>query len=256
MEDRYDTIEQYLRGGMPAAEREAFEARLREDPALREELQAFRMAKEVLEVGIADGLRADFATWQKEAADPKPARSLKLRVHPRIWAIAASLLFLLGVFAFWRVQQFGGDTLAAQYYDSSELTGIRSVGAGQGELEAGLSALRAGQFEAAAAAFQAFDPVNPNYADARYLLANTWYQSGNLGEAVSILQELQNHTDPAMSEKAEWLLLLTYLKDGRKGNPEFESLFGKINGDPGHSFYPKARELRKKLNSFWAGWKR
>ncbi len=254
MEDLYNTIEQYLRGQMPAQEREAFEARLRDDPALREEVQAFRMATEVLEVGIADGLRADFANWQKEAADPKPARSIPLRVHPGVWAIAASLLFLLGVFAFWRVQQLDSDTLAAHYYDPAGLTGVRSAGAGQGELDAGLAALRAGQLDAAATVFQAFDPASPYYADARYLLANTWYQSGNLDEAVSVLQQLQNHPDPAMSEKSDWLLLLTYLKDGRKESPEFESLKEKIISDPDHSFYPKAVELQEKLDSFWAGW--
>ncbi|HMQ87290.1 MAG TPA: tetratricopeptide repeat protein [Flavilitoribacter sp.] len=256
MEDLYDTIEQYVLGKMPEGEKAEFEARMNADPALQDEVAAFRVAREILETGIADSLRADFAGWQSAKAGPKPARRAFLRVHSRVWAVAASLLLLLGIFGYWRVSQYSGDTLAANFYDSSELTTVRSAPAGQGELDAGLSALRAGNFEAAATAFQAFEPSNPYYIDAQYLLANTWYQSGKLNDAETILQQLQTNSDPVISEKADWLLLLAYLKDGRKGNPETIQLLDKISADPGHSFYPKAAELKRELGRFWSGWSR
>ncbi|MCB9280235.1 MAG: hypothetical protein H6562_15185 [Lewinellaceae bacterium] len=256
MEDLYDTIEQYVLGKMPEGERAGFEARMNADPDLKEEVAAFRVARQVLETGIADSLRADFAEWKADQADPKPARRAFLRVHSRVWAVAASLLLLLGIFGYWRVSQYSGDTLASNFYDSSELTAVRSAPAGQGELDAGLSALRAGNFEAAASAFQAFDPSNAYFTDAQYLLANTWYQSGKLGEAEAILKQLQTNSDPEISEKADWLLLLAYLKGGRKGSPETTQLLDKITGDTGHSFYPKAVELKRELGSFWSGWSR
>ena len=52
------------------------------------------------------------------------------------------------------------------------------------------------------------------------------------------------------------LLLLAYLKGGRKGSPETTQLLDKITGDTGHSFYPKAVELKRELGSFWSGWSR
>jgi anti-sigma factor RsiW len=60
MEELYDTIEQYLRGQLSDSQKEDFERRLNEDAKLREEVEAFRIAREVIEEGIASQLRSDF----------------------------------------------------------------------------------------------------------------------------------------------------------------------------------------------------
>ncbi|MCB0608555.1 MAG: hypothetical protein KDD12_12625 [Lewinella sp.] len=76
MEDLYDTIEQYVLGKMPEGERAGFEARMNADPALKEEVAAFRVARQVLKkLPTACALTLPDGSWPRRTLRRRAGRS-------------------------------------------------------------------------------------------------------------------------------------------------------------------------------------
>jgi TolA-binding protein len=253
MEDLYDLIENYLDGRLPENEKAAFEERLRQEPSLQEEVEAMRVARQTIEVGIADRLRAELQTMAAEnpgVAGPVKGRVVSLK---RIMAVAAGFLLLLAIGAYWQAQlNYSGPALAVQFYDDAALAGTRSGIQSANELSPGLSALQAEDYPTAIAAFSAIPDSSAYFSDAQYLLANALYLSGRYDEAIPVLQALQGCPDPLIAEKADWLLALSYLNNGRKEDPAFTGLVNDIALNADHAFHPQAVQVQQKLDSFWS----
>jgi hypothetical protein len=166
MEELYDTIEQYLRGQLSDSQKEDFERRLNEDAKLREEMEAFRIAREVIEEGIASQLRSDFKVWDSE----KPARIISLR---RVLAVAASVAILIVAIGFWQVQQnYSNEALAANFYDDTNST-TRAIEGDESVLNEALSAYQDTDYAKAITLLNNIPDTNTYYLDAQFLLAQS-----------------------------------------------------------------------------------
>lgn len=255
MEELYETIENYLHGKLPEAAHRAFAERLQQEPELRAEVEAFRLSEAVIEEGIADRLRTDFAAWDLETPQQQPARVVALRSVRRWVAVAASLLVLSFTFLQWRStqQNYNSDTLAA-FYHNNDLGITRSGSTIDNELRPALAAIQSENYPLAIQQLLTVSDTASFYPDARYLLADTYFRDGQYDESEAALAPLLAGPDVLLKEKAEWLQVLIALKEGKKNDPEFQQRLNRISSDPNHSFQPSAAALQQTLAGFWVQW--
>ncbi|HMQ46325.1 MAG TPA: tetratricopeptide repeat protein [Saprospiraceae bacterium] len=255
MEELYDTIENYLQNRLSESEKTAFEQRIKSEPDLATEVEAHRTAQEAIEFQIAEQMRADFKAWGASATKSASATKGRIVAIRRVWAVAASVLLLIAAVGYWQIQQrFSSDALANAFYDQTELSETRGLDTPKNTLSEAVEAIRNQQYEQAIQQLNTISDTSSYAADAQYLMAVAHFEAGHPEQGTSILQQLQNNSDQLLSEKADWLLLLTYLKNGQKTTPEFNNLLEKISQDSNHAFYPKAKALKQKLDQFWADW--
>lgn len=241
---------------MVGAERQTFEAEVAADPALAEELDVHRLAREAIELSISDNLRVQMQHWQEmEASDTKNEEAKVVKMAPRrtlgrILAIAASVLLILATGTFWFANEsYSADKMAMSYYESTPISLVR--GDNDAPLAPGITAIQAGDYVGAETFLKGISEDHEYYADAQYLLGRTYYQQGEAQQAIEVLQGLGNNANPNLVESANWLVVLSYLQMGDTSNSDFQSLLDTMVNDSGHSFHPKAVELQEKLNSFW-----
>lgn len=256
MEELYETIENYLDGKLSANDKQSFEQRLKNEPDVQTELEAFRLSRDIIEEGIADKLRQDFGDWAQDAQPKQPAKVVSLRSYRKVLAIAASLLFL-GVFAFlqWRSADlsYNSSALAAHYHDAD--VGITRSGAtDNNELGQAAAAVQAENYPLALESLLAIDDTSAYHADALFLLADVYYRTEQLDQAEQTIIKVLGTKDTLLREKAEWLNVLIALKKGRKNEPEFMDLLHTISSNTNHSYQPQAVQLEETLNKFWVKW--
>ncbi len=255
MEELIDKIEKYLRRELPPDEAADFEAQLADDPALREEVAAVRIARQVIEQDIEDQLRQDLAAIAAEAGQKPEEPAPRARTIPlgRRLAIAATVLLLIVGGAFWWLNRRGGDAeqLVAQFYEPENLSRQRALALAPGPLAEGVAAFENEDYEAAVEYFAAAPPGSDYYLDAQLYLANAYFQLNDQKAARSVLQPLTENPNPLLAEKAEWLLVLSYLKSGPAEKAEVNARLKAILSDPDHSYFPAAAELRAALDRLW-----
>lgn len=104
-EHRFEQIEQYLRGQMPAGEAAAFEAEMTADPDLAALVQQQRLERQGLELLVERDLFARMQSWDREtvlsqaATQPHVAKVRPITVLFRAAAIAA--VFMAAIFGWW-----------------------------------------------------------------------------------------------------------------------------------------------------------
>lgn len=256
MEPDIDKIEAYLSGAMTGAERQAFEAEVAASAELAREVDAVRLAREAVELSISDRLRAQFQEWGESPgaeAEPTGARVVQLAPRARLrrlLAIAAGVLLVLVGGSFWYANdQYAAGAIAMDYYQ--ELPLDLSVRGDTDPLAAAVADLQAGNFEQADAYFRSISAGDDQYFDARYYLAHSLFQQQQYGEALEILETLENTGNINLRENAAWLQALCYLQSGQTEDAKFRSLLSGMIADNDHSYHEQAIKLDKRLSSFW-----
>lgn len=275
-----ETIERYLNGLLPEAEKRQFEEQLGRDEALRQEVALQRAIRQaVLEAGPTfeadilgeidlnqkdEELREQFRQQGerlKKAAEDKSggsvAKSRKLFPRRQLLAIAASILFLIVAGGLWWVNSTYSDkALAGSYYLEPDTPGTLSGDpSSSAALTSALQLLLVEQdYEGAEVALKSIGPDRPEYLQAQYFLGHVYFQQKDFESAVGPYREVFNATDlPAYinRDKVQWNLLLAQLGAGRPDAAFREQLDDLAkNGTP--PFRDKAQQLRDQLNSFWA----
>ncbi|PHN03999.1 anti-sigma factor [Flavilitoribacter nigricans] len=256
MEPDIDKIEAYLSGALAGAERQAFEAEIAGDPALAEEVDAVRLAREAVEFSISSNLRAQFQEWQEaEATGTKTEEARVVTMAPRrnlrrVLAIAASVLLILAVGSFWYAnEQFASDQLAMDYYENMPLD--LHIRGNAEELPEAVAKIRDNNFAEADAYLRSVPADDPLYYNARYYLAHSLHRQGEYDASNDILNEVNEASNPNLREDASWLKVLNYLELEQTGNDEFQTLLEEMIADDGHTHHNDAVNLNDKLNSFW-----
>lgn len=84
---KFDQIERYLKGQLSTPEMTAFEAKMADDPALKEAVDKFRLKLEMLEYLLESDLRKKMQSWQKS---PQPVIEQKTSRRLSLWWLAAA----------------------------------------------------------------------------------------------------------------------------------------------------------------------
>ena len=252
----FDRIEAYLFDQFSPAEKQAFEREMQDNPGLAARVEQHRLEHRAMELLLQQEMRDNLAAWKAdqentETASEGVARKVPIGLNRRLIlriAAAASVLLVIGFFS--RDFFSGTDNagLASAYFEESGV------------------AVRSGASDALP---EALTPMLDRMAEKDYrgaLAAAPTGTSGDLREKTLLLQGecyfylrdydnaaaafntlLSSSPSPSAQEQAEWLLLLTYVAEG-KHPQEAERLFGRILGDKGHGYREDAEELRSKVD--------
>lgn len=232
-------IETYLSGAMDSTERQAFEAQLATDEAMRAEVAAFRQIFTGFDGLKGEAFKKDVAEWAAEAKT-KTSREIvpiKTEGKPRqMWprlAVAATIVLLVGIgMAWWGGRQYSDVAIAERNYVAPLSGDTMGDNPKMEEIEA--------QFEAAHKSFQA-----GKYADAagqfdQFLL--------RLEGSPFLVDEL---TKDFYIENAQWTGLLAKFAAGEIKEAEMKATLEKIAADPMSEYAEKAKEMLAEMDTFW-----
>lgn len=258
MEKKSDpAIERYLTQSMSPEERQAFEARLRNEPALVAEM-AFMEAlllhsdRQLKNKWAAKG-QSLFRDTPAEQSEGHSAPAGRIRTMwpagPYRWAIAATFALLVvaaGVWYYTASQDVYGRMYAAQYERLSSSNQL-SAPAGVPEQQTWNQAF---DLYAAQEYAKALEKVNaltlsPAYRNSAYLLAGACYlEQNNPGEAIRMFQQVEPDA-LSLYQKAQFNIALAHLR--RKDVPAAKAQLQTIAADPDNRYRAKAREMLLEL---------
>ena len=209
---RQQQIDAYLDDQMSAAERQAFEALVKEDAALAAQLeesrQAIRLIEQMRDMDIKEQVREVQAQY-KERPSSKPAG----RVPLWKWISAAAAILLLALVAYNWFQTTPTDQLYAQHYEAYAI----SFGS-RGEEEVQLAqASRYYQQKDYPAALPLFQNAlsNKDLAEIRLALAICQLESQQFANARQTLSPLITSNDPVFGVHAQWYSAMAWLGEGQ-----------------------------------------
>ena len=240
-----ERIERYLRGELPAAERDRFATELSADPKLRRRVALHRE----LDTTFADPAEAEFrATLRavdRRTSAGRRGRWLRLATQ-HWWALAASLLLLIAAVIY--MIDFGAPpppaTLAAAAYEPYPIDVFRSEADATALPTDILTPYRAGEYGLAAERIAAL----PAYAESpqwQFYRAVALVGDGQGSPAVSALRELRAADSlPGRAEAIDWYLALALLQ--AEEVEAARALLRRIADSPTHYQRKAARRLLRR----------
>jgi hypothetical protein len=246
--DFYDisTIESYLRGEIDPASRQAFEAQLAADEALRKEVDAYGQILRGFRYARQEQFAGEVAKWTEEARNASIEqeaekgkvisidRGATLRTLYRRVALAASVILLVGIGAAWWIsQQYTNAKLVASVYSPPLASGTMGGQSPQAsEIER--------QFESAHRLFQ-----KANYREAAQLFDRVVLDLEGNPTA------FDNLTRKFYFDNAMWSRLLARFAGRQLTQVQFTMELERIAADPANEYAPNAKALLDDLSSFW-----
>jgi len=253
MAEQYTKIEDYLDDILNEQERIAFEAEVRDNPALAQNLSVVREARQRL-----------IAQWADEPADAALLETLKqagidhfksgadsgqvgavgrtFRLTPVWWAAAAALTGIV-IAAWFFLRPPTNEQLYAQYgaFPEADFT-VRGDEPGTGDLPAAEAAFNQKDYAEALRQLTAYLTNHPNDTQARLHTGLCHLELKQYGEASAIFTEIGSSKN-VWADEANWFLALTYLRQGKPD--DCARVLKSIPPDSGR--YEQAAELLKKL---------
>ena len=241
--DQIDKIESYLNHELSDVERAEFEAALKKDVHLAEELGRRQAAHTAIDYLIAEDLRTELKAMEKEATQTPIIPLRKRKIFPL--AIAATLIILVGAFFF--INPWGPssptDSILA-YYEAPDDAMRSSTGDElPTELVQARQSIQARAFDAAIRQLQTVSPDDQHYIYAQYLLGHAYFGKEEYAAAQQSFEFVIERDDLRYKEEADWYGLLGCLMHGSMCMGKWETLI--LNED--HSYHQNALELRDKL---------
>lgn len=244
MNDIYTRIEDFLDNALTDAERDAFEAEVRADPALADALALAREARE------------RFARqWKQEASEAELGKTLKtlgkqhfgnevLTATPtrRIWRWAAAAAAAVALII-WLVWPPKAENLYDRYRKFPEAGFALKNGAPAAQaLDAAARSFNTKDYQSALDALNIHLQTNPGDLEALFFAGLCRLELGQFAGAESAFQQILSANN-AWSEEARWYLALTYLSSKRL--EKCSEILRQI--PPGGAHYAEAQMLLKKL---------
>jgi len=98
---RFDQIERYLQGRMPAEELRAFEAELAADPELATLVRQHRLERHGLELLVERDLLTKMQAWDRETELFQQVQPRRAVVRPMTWVLRAAAVLTLAALGYW-----------------------------------------------------------------------------------------------------------------------------------------------------------
>lgn len=229
--DDTELIEWYLAGELSPANAKAFEERKKND------LTFAKMVEEQtqLSAGFAalreDDFRQNLRKWEQKEVQPT-AKQRELRPNwARLGTIAASVLVLIVAGLGWfSHQDYTNEAIVDRFYQHPPVGNM--MGADQEEQNAYLN----------------------NFTDAHAAL-----KKGDYALAVRLLEDLSTQIPPAAfneddtkyyQDNLDWSIVLAKVGEGTDPE-EINNRLERILSEPTHTYYQKAQDLQKDLQSVW-----
>ena len=266
-DDIYDKISKYVEGKMSEKDKLDFELQITNDQEIAAKIQHYQNTVDAFEIiGLANEVEATleeegffnendaFNEPDKPGIDITASNEQSLSWKRMMSIAAAILMLIISACLFYASRTHSDPALASSFFETPELSrSLKDAGTEASQLDVGVAAYHAGKFEEAAEQFASFSADDDAYQQAQYNLAHTYYQQAKYSTAASVFQNLIGELsieETEMREHAEWYLILTHLKMGETGQT-FNTLMEKMLTNEDHLYHSFAKDLNKKLNSFW-----
>lgn len=189
----YDVIESYLTGRMTGTDRAAFEASLRTDPALADDVAFYVMARQTAKVQANEQRRAEWDARRRAAAVPiQPLRQLGQWAYPL--AAAACLVLALG-FGWYFLNQPSASELADAYINQNFATLSVTMDDRADSLQTGIRQYNEGNLAGADATFGTLLQRAPDNADALKMAGIVSLRREKYDQAIAQFHRLSQRTD-------------------------------------------------------------
>jgi len=243
----FDRIEAFLLGQTTPEEARELEAQAAQDNALAAEIRQQELEHRAMELLVQDDLRSQMAAWKAEKSVEQPsAKVVKMDTSRSLFyriAAAATVTLVLGFFARNLFLGNSPESLALHSLEDSEVS-ARSAAAGT-SLDPVYTAIEQKDYRAALSQLDQVSLTDGNRPTAALLRGECQIRLKEYPAAAATLQQmLAANPSGDLREKAEWLLLVTYVAEGQHPG-EANALFDKILGDDGHSFGEEAKALKE-----------
>lgn len=247
-------IQDYLDGKLSEQDRIAFEANMKEDAELAQEVADLQLLENGLSSLGATQFAAEVGGWEQEYrasqqeggiifGEDKPGRGIIFRQTQWLTAAVVSLLVLSA--AAWWMLAGGQDTqeVYAAYYTPYEdmilvrgdtLQGVESM------LRMGMEAYNAGEYAAAIGQLEAYRQAVPDDFRPFLYIGIAQAEQGETGQADANFKKAME--DPNYRQQAQWYQALTYLKTDQQAAAiqSFESIAGQ---NPVHYRQQEAKKI-------------
>jgi hypothetical protein len=223
----------YLDGELKGAELESVKKNIESDPALQEELENLRLAKEaVTEFGMHEKIHSIHPEMMRELGENSKTKPPVTRmIFQYSFRVAAVLIVLFGISSLYQYYTSTPEKLFNEKFHSFDLRVTRT--ASNSSLE---DLYEKGDMTGL---IDQFNHLKPRQATDFFLAANAYLNTHRPDSAITNFLSLQdlnqkNHTH-YFEEDTEYFLALSYLanKEPAKALPLFES----IHNNPGHPFH-------------------
>lgn len=244
---KYGRIEKYLLDEMSGAERKDFEAILKTDAPLREEVELHRKVAETLRGEKIHDFRKTLQNvdnqWERPIGKQSGGKVFRINWR-RVLAVAASLALLVLAWQFFMVGS-ADDPFLAHHEPYQMVLNQRSAADGVPDsdlLNTAIQQYSTGQFAEAANAFEQLYKNAPENIAYQFYQAAALLSAENTATAIPIFENILTKPDHLFLEQSRWYLGLAYLKNNER--EKAAAIFKKIKeGEFKHE--EKERVLRE-----------
>lgn len=206
----YDLMDDYLSGELIGEDKSLFEDALQQDS---EFLNAFRLHKNLTR-GINQVGREHFKSSLEEIHQNVIKANQKKHIFRRkVWSIAATLLFLLGIGWWWNTSSTMEEKdLFATYFEPYKVSLIVRDESNPDLLVQAQQAYRLGQYEKAIPFFESYQEKNGANGQLLLAVGICYLQTDEEQQALNLFGQIIKNQDLFFSDQARWYAALTYLK--------------------------------------------
>ncbi len=205
-----------------------------------------------MHLSLRNDLKANLKEWKldKQTLEERQGKTGKIVLFRRrvfAYAAAACVVLLAGIFVTLWILQPEANALADEYFTENSPS-LRNSRTGIPASVAGvIEKIQQEDYAAAMSDLQTLLADSTGQENLLFLKGECHYRLEQYSLAASAFEQVIGSTSSTLNrQKAEWYLLLTYLKVG-KNKPEFQNLLRSILADQSHVFYPEAEQLKSRL---------
>lgn len=206
----FEAIEAYALDRMGVEERAAFEQRMRDDAALREEVELEQENIRAVELG---GFQRVLAHMVEEAPDVDRPKSIRSGLF---FKYAAAAVLLVGTL-WWLNRPDAGERLFAEHFTADPGLPVAMGATDDPAFADAMVSYKEGHYAEARAKWTPLQQQEPWNDTLRYYIAMSLLAEGDAKASLTALEDLAQGPVSAFNTKAEWYLFLAYLKAGELG---------------------------------------
>ncbi len=212
-QEDFERIEDYLSGKMPEAERRVFEQEINANASLGRKVNEIRIILEEVETDILrqkmDKFHQEIESNEKESITQG---SKKLAWIP--WAVAASLIFALGLWVLLDGGQSANERLFEAYYKPDPGLVMAMSQSDQYEFDRGMVDYKLGKYQFAIERWEKLLQQKPKNDTLNYFLGASYLALEESEKAISYFQETLEYPKSIFADDSWWYLGLAWLKQG------------------------------------------
>lgn len=205
---RFEAIEAYVLGSMTTDERARFEQELAADAALRVELELQRENMHAVELGGVTRMLKSIAA--EEVASEMSMTKSNWKQYLKVAAVVA--IVLSG--SLWLLRPSANERLFADHYTADPGLPVTMGSTADLVFADAMVSYKEGHFAEARAKWSTLLQQEPMNDTLRYYMASAWLAEGDARAAIPMLEGLANESASMFHARANWFLLLAYVRSG------------------------------------------